>query len=332
MIMWHEDKLFQASNPDSLEELGGIASPAFRLSAQGSLAEAHPLDHVETYDRLFQFFRPLLERFAERLTMVEKAGAKSRRRKTITEDDWQPFHFLKQVIDDKDRHWIGFDFKSGKTAKVFDNGPTGFRLRVARTVQIDVTIPVDEMSNVDMEELQAIILTLPTRTALAGYGLSTSSYFDAHDYAGALLLPAARKYPAIDLCPSPLRSWFSDRDDDFRRSWVSGVNWLTLVGEPFVSALGGIDAICKDLPSDIKIMTSDQAVLFQLGEQPITGEKGEDDEFLPLYHALGRKLQPMGDGCPGREFPRQPVFGSGATEASLLWERRFYDGKWFEES
>lgn len=332
-MTWQVDKLFQPSNPDSLDELGGLATPAFRLSAQGSLKDAHPLDHVAAYDSLFRVFKPILERHAERLTMIEKAGAKSRRRTSITSEDWQPFHYMKDVIDDDDRYWIGFDFKSGKTAQLFDRGPTGFRFRVARTVQLDATISVSAFGRheIDLVALKEAILGLPMRTVIAGYGMATSSYFDGHETARELLIPVAMKYPALDICPSPLRAWFADHDNDFTQSWVAGVNWLTLVAEPFLSTLGGPEAIMKGLPDTIETRTSNNAVLFQLGEQPITGQKGEDDALLPLYNALGQRLKPHGEDCPSGRHPREPVFGSENADLSLLWERRFYDGRWFEE-
>ncbi|MCR6478219.1 DUF3396 domain-containing protein [Variovorax sp. ZS18.2.2] len=329
---WPSDGLFQASDPGSLKELGGVATPAFRLSAQGALREAHPLDHVQAYDRLFQVFKPILQRDAERLTMIEEAVADPRKRTTVTRADWQPFHHLKRVVDNYERYWIGFDFQSGRTARLHDRGPTGFRFRVARSVQVDATIPVSsfERQELDIAALKAAMLGLPVRTALAGYGMATSSHFDRNEPPRSLLLPVARKYPAIDVCPSPLRAWFPNEDHDLGRSWICGINWLTLVGEPFLSVLGGAERLLKGLPRAIEADVSDRAVLFQLGERPITGQKDEDDALLPLYHALGRRLKPFGEGCPSVRWPREPVFGSGAAHSSLLWERRFYDGRWFE--
>lgn len=333
-MAWQNDPLFQAREPDTLKELGAIASPAFRFSGQASLNDAHPLDHVDAYDRLFRVFEPVLRRDAERLMMVEKAGAKARRRSSIKTEDWQPFHHWKNVVEYDDRFWIAFDFKSGRTAQVFDKGPTGFRFRVARSVQIDATVPVETFADggIDIEALKAVMLSLPVRTALAGYGMATSSYFDGYESPFALLEPAARKFPAIDLCPSPRRSWFSDSDDNIKRNWVSGINWLTLVGEPYLTALGGIEAIARGLPPEIAVSASGDKVLFQLGSHPITGESGRDDALLPLYHALGRKLQPIADGTPSKAFPRGPVFGDPKPDESLRWERRFYDGHWFERT
>ena len=333
-MSWHDDDLFKAVHPDSLDELGGIASPAFRLTAQGSLNDAHPLDHVDAYDRLFQVFRPVLERFAERLAFTEVAGAKARRRISITKDDWQPFHHLRSVVPDDDRHWVGFDFKSGKTEKVFDKGPTGFRLRVARTVQVVATVPVSalESGEIDIQRLKDAMLGLPVRSAIAGYGMATSAFFDGHEYARAHMLPVARKYPVLDVCPSPLRAWFSDRDNDVNDNWVTGVNWITLVGEPYLSVLGGADAITNSLPDGIEARVAGNAVLFQIGECPITGQVGVDDGMLPLYRALGDRLKPQGNGCPSQEHPRQPVFGEEYSDSSLLWDRRFFDGRWFEET
>ncbi len=332
MASWYDDKVFQANDLNSLEELGGIATPAFRLSGQGSLNDSHPLDHIQAYDRLFQVFRPILERHAERLIMNDRAGAKARRRKSITAADWQPLQYLKSVVPSDDRWWIGFDFKSGKTAKVF-KGPTGFRLRVARTVQLDATIAVPdfERHDLDLDALRTAILGLPMRSVIAGFGLATSGYFDNHEQALPLLMPVALKYPALDVCPSPLRSWFSDYDQDLNHTWISGINWLTFLAEPFLSALCGADALLRDLPDGVEARVSDNGILFQLGAGPITGQHGVDDAMLPLYHALGRKLEPLGDGCPSARHPREPVFGNDDGDLSLKWERRFYDGCWFEE-
>lgn len=327
--MWQDDALFGSVDQNSLKELGNIATPAFRLSAQASRSEGHPFDHTEAYERLFNLFRPVLEKHAERLMMTDPATGKARRRQKITADDWQPFQFIRQNFDDR-RNWIGFDFKSGVSGKIDDKGPTGFRFRLARTLQLDVTIPVSSFAagEIDIDEMKAAMLALPVRSALAGYGLATSSFFDAYESPRPLLMPVAEKFPVVDLCPSPLRAWSADFDDDLSRAWLSGVNWLTLVGDPILAALGGPERLMEDLPSEVTAHVADRAVLFQLGAFPITGEKGRDDVLLPLYHALGRKLQPFGDGEPSSAFPRQPVFGW--PEQSLAWDRRFYDGAWFD--
>jgi hypothetical protein len=329
-MAWHHDKLFQTDDPNDLDQLGSIATPAFRLSAQGTLRDAHPLDHVAAYDQLFQIFKPFLQRHAERLAMNEKPGGAQRRRKSIQSIDWQPFHHLKNVVPYDDRWFVGFDFKSGTTKQLMGRGPTGFRCRVDKTVQIDATISIPDFESgaLDVEALKTTLLQLPLRTAVAGFGMATSAYFDTRNYPLALLLPVAQKYPVLDVCPSPQRSWFSTNDDSFNHSWISGINWLTLVGEPFVSALGGVSALVNGVPPEVKTTVSRKTVLFQLGDRPITGQHNEDDALLPLYHTIGRKLQPRGDGCPSDKHPRRPVFGDN-TDLSLMWERRFYDGKWF---
>jgi hypothetical protein len=333
-LNWHEGGIFQTSDPNSLEELCGVASPAFRLSAQASLDTAHPHDYVEAYHRLFEVFEPLMKQHAKRLVVNEVGGAKPRRRTSITNADWQPFHHLKTVVPDNDRYWIGFDFQSGKTSELADAGSAGFRFRVANTVQLDVTIPVPEFNEnkIIIGDLKKALLALPVASAQAGYGLKASLYVDDRGWLRKLFVPVARAYSALDVCPSPLRSWFAEHDADFNQYWICGINWPTLIGEPYLSALGGPEVLLEDLPSAIKAEVSDHAMLFQLGERPITGETGKDDELLSLYHALGARLQPLGEGCPSVRHPRGPVFGADGKETSLLWERRFYDGKWFEET
>jgi Protein of unknown function (DUF3396) len=333
-MAWYRDDLFLQRDLGNLEELGGFASPAFRVSAQGSLDTAHPHDHVEAYHRLFEVFEPSLRQNAKRLVVNEVGGAKPRRRTSITNADWRPFHHLKTVVPEDDRHWIGFDFQSGKSSELADAGPAGFRFRVARAVQLDATISVPEFdaNQINLAQLKEALLALPVASAIAGYGLKASLYVDERDWKRELFIPVAKAYSALDVCPSPLRSWFAEHDADFNQSWICGINWLTLIGEPYLSALGGPDVLLEDLPSAIKAEVSDHAMLFQLGEWPITGETGKDDELLSLYHALGARLQPLGEGCPSVRHPRGPVFGVDSKEISLLWERRFYDGKWFEET
>ena len=334
--MWYEDPLFLSKDKNDLTELGSVASPAFRVSVQTSVKKGDPLNFVEEYSAVFDIFEPILRAKAERLTMIEKPGGhKSRRRKSIRPDDWRPFHHMASVLESS--VFVGFDFKSGRSDRLYDIGSTGFRLRVGRTVQLDATISVADYLDgaIDEDRLRAALLNLPLSSAVVGYGMAISSYFDACSKPRELLLPVARKYPALDICPSPLRQWFSldSRKDNTFYHWLSGISWWTIVSEPYLSECGGPDAIRDGLSDEILIDEGRGSILYQLGERPITGEFGEDDDLLPLYFALGQRLAPR-EGCRGSQgMARGYVFGDRLkpfAKASIDWDRRFYDRRWFE--
>jgi Protein of unknown function (DUF3396) len=335
-MAWHDDPIFKG-NPSDPFRLETFASPAFRLSMLASFDQAHPFAYLEAYRTLFDVLRPCLERRAERLLMIEKPGAAARRRKTITPADWDPFGHMASVIPADDGHFIGFQFQSGfrdlgtgdAGENIYDAGPALFRFWVGSIIDLDATISVDDWNSgmLDVERLKAAILQIPASTALAGFGLALS---DLADNSAAVrhqrnLVAVADKYPALDVSHNGRRRWFADYERDLAGYWLAGINWLTFLGEPFLSSLGGADKVTSGLPPAIEVSRSAQGVLFQLGQSPIAGEAGADDLLLSLYRALGEKLKPKAGGHPSKKNPRHPVFGEPYKAESLAWERRFYD-------
>jgi hypothetical protein len=335
--MWYEDALFQ---PQALERpdpdaVSSFASPAFRLAILSSVHTGHPFKHVDAYSKLFDVFKPILQRDAERLLMIETGGGNPRRRKSIKAEDWKPFEHLADKVPADDGFFIGFHYQSGKVElnmqdwdidDVFDKGPTSFLFSVTGCVQLDATIPVADWQSgaLDIDKLLAALKDLPITTGIAGFGLSLSEENGIHGKSGSNLLPIAEKFPALDIARNRYRAWSGYDERKPGLFWLAGINWLTFVGEPLLTTLGGADAISRDLPDAIKVIKNPNWVLFQLGDRPITGEAGVDDDLLPLYLALGAKLKPT-HGSP--ELRRSSVFNK--TDKSNEWERRFYDGKWF---
>ncbi len=335
-MKWYEEPLFDGTSEDERRHVNNFATPAFRLSVQSSIYHGHPLDHVAVYEELFAVFKPILQRDAERLLMTETAGRNPRRRKSIKEGDWHPFEYMRSVIPDDDRYFVGFDFQSGFNGDDrYDIGPTKFYFVTDRNSRLEATIPVAdfEAGSIDIQALKDCLLKLPVFSALAGYGMCISDTFDWPVDGLYRLHPIARKFPVLDICRSDRRQWFSDTDRGFNEYWIGGINWLTLVCEPFVSALGGVKQLTTGLNSAISCDVAGDSILFQLGPRPITGERGKDDDLLPLYFELGERLKPIGEGYPSLTNGSNHVFGTNSMRAeNLKWSRRFYDQQWFEES
>jgi hypothetical protein len=345
-MAWFDDPLFEGE-PDSWHEergeisphqLKNMGKPAFRLSLQSSVFVGHPLDHVEKWRAVFAVFEPILKRDAERLLMIEVAGKNPRRRKSIKAGDWDPFGFLAEKIPDDDRYFIGFDFQSGSNGEDrFDLGPTKFFMDVRASLSLTACVPVSDVESgaLDVGALKAAMLDCPVYSGLAGYGMCLTDTYDWPLHGEDALLPVARKYPVLDLCKDYNRTWMSSQGDDVigKDFWVAGINWLTMVNEPLVQAMGGQARLTEGLDSAITWDVGENGLLFQLGPRPITGEANRDDDLLPLYFELGRRLRPVSGEIPAA-LERHKVFGTQSDaphDLSHAWARRFYDGAWFEE-
>lgn len=333
---WTKDPVFTGTHDwHGRDLLSETARPAFRLGLLSSIHQAHPFKYVDEYQALFEVFEPILRRDAERLKFMEYPG-KWRRRKSIKSEDWRPFAHLKASVPPPDFTFIGFQFQSGKTTleRVYDAGPTSFRVVITDTSWLDATVPVDAIDDgtLDVEALKRALLAIPTRSGFAGYGMCISQeYYDNGPARGSRTYYVARKFPALDAQDLRTRGWANSYDDYPTDTWILGLNWLTLVGEPFLSRMGGLAAVTEGLSPEITWQTGNDTVLFQIGDRPFTGEAGVDDALLPLYFELGARLKPSGDNKPSLTHPNL-VFGSTMLQDSVDWDRRFYDGKWFERT
>ncbi|RUS65018.1 DUF3396 domain-containing protein [Pseudorhodobacter sp. E13] len=342
-MSWTEDPVFEGEQEDRHNQLCLWARPAFRLGLLSSVEQGHPFDYVDDYHALFKVFEPILRRDAERLLMTDRNLKKPRQRKSIKTEDWTPFHYLQEKVSRARPTFIGFNFQSGQTApdgispsgwrahEVHDAGPTGFRWHVTTTSWLDATVPVADIEDgtFDIAALRAALLRLPVRSGLGGYGLCMSQDINGYGpksnaYAA---YPVAVKFPALDTTYLDKRGWLNGDDDKPEKTWILGINWLTLVGEPFLSRAGGIAALTDGLDPRIEWWQGRDTVLFQLGPRPITGQAGVDDDMLPLYRELGARLAPPGDTAPSAAHPRH-LFGNRRDGVSVALERRFYGGKW----
>lgn len=304
MTNWYDDPLFSAQDRQSCQNvfrLDEFAAPAFRLTLQSHWQQGHPFEYRAQYEKLFSVFEPYLRRDADRLVMIETAGRHPRRRTRIRDEDWEPFRALQDAVlagampRDEITEWrfIGFDYQPSPQAEQRSGvASTKFFLHVEDAINLDVTIPLDDFHapDFDLEGLKDALLALPVSTAIAGYGLGFTDSFGSLGAGSWLLEPIAKRYPVLDLYRPADRTWRGGDADDLPEHWLLGINWLTLVGEPFLSRLGGIEAVTDGLDPRITWRAGDGVVLFQLGARPVTGQHDVDDELLPLYVELGARL------------------------------------------
>jgi hypothetical protein len=320
--MWDADPLLARSGGGELAE---AASPAFRVSACFPYRAAHPYVLTGQWEALFALFAPILRDRCDRIQMWDNPGAKARRSKAIQPGDWHPFAHLRSVHSDvDDGMFTGFYFvDASDTRNMRGRGPAAFRFFVGSAIRLDACIPLEDWhaGALDGDALVAALQALPYVSFAAGYGLCLSDRFaegDSGEFLGQLM-PLAARYPALDLVHAEKRTWFDGTEHDFARVGLTGINWLTGVGEPFVTQ-GGRDRLGAGLPADIAIASGPNGIVFRLGPKPLSGEAGVDDAALPLYAALGARLRTvwMPQPCPS------PLFGDDHAHESLVYERRFF--------
>lgn len=331
---WADDPIFAADHSDWAP--GNFSSPAFRLTLQGSVDDAHPFDHAAAYSEIFAAFRPALEGRIERILMIDTTGGSPRRRKSVQPEDWDPVAHLTGKLRREEADAVGFYFQSGKFSPpgyewpTYDTGPAGFELWIGQRVQLTATCAVDDWDRglIDIERVRRAALSVPFLCGAAGFGLARSEEEGRNDDAQETLLPVAARYPALDIAHPQRGYWSMDEEKDPEQFWLQGVNWLTYVGRPFIELLGGADELRSGLPRDIIIDEGPHGTLFQLGSHPIAGTSGDGD-LLRLYRELARRLAPPSglEDDPYSYF--WPVFGEGLEAESRSWERRFDGSDWF---
>lgn len=309
-------------------EIGPEARPAFRICAHLSTATAHPYLFTEQYEALFQLFAPVLKKRCAAVRMWDRPGGSARRGHKIKPEDWRPFERLKSVHSDPETgNFFGFYFVDRDDEKMEGRGPCSFRFFSGLSVRLDACVPLEafETGEIDVRAIIDALQKIPYHSFSAGYGLSLSDRFKngAEMELRAELLPVALRYPAVDLCHMENRTRVPQDEKDAGGYWIGDVNWITGVGEPFLSALGGPAVLMRDVPAGIEASSGRYGVVFRIGDRPITGEAGVDDATLGLYNQLGKLLMPRDH--PSAARPRPPVFGTLKEAESLAWTRRFYD-------
>ena len=134
------------------------------------------------------------------------------------------------------------------------------------------------------------------------------------DLAGVMqkVNPGCFRYPGLDILWLEHVSWRMG-------TRVRGPAWLTFLGQPALSGLGGVAGLRSQLHSlgtTIEPLDSERAII-TLGTWPEAGDL-EQGKTLPAYRELARILDPW--------LYREEHGLQGFTpEEALLWERRFLD-------
>jgi hypothetical protein len=103
---------------------------------------------------------------------------------------------------------------------------------------------------------------------------------------------------------------------------VKNINWLTLVGDPFLLKVGGREAVREQLTTVDGIIVHDlqHGIMIQAGPEPAFGDVNRNEQ-LELYHAVGRILRPL--MIPERDLDLRDRIGG--VEFGKQWVYRFFN-------
>lgn len=326
---WYEDAVFAPGDSDSV---GANATPAFRLSAYFPYERGHPYTNTDSYEALFSCYRPAIEAHCDRVYMYANPGGKARRSKKIAGEDLEPFRYLRKQFDDVEEGvYAGFNFIDENDESAKGGKPFSFRFLTSPVIRLDACVSLDwfQQGKLDVEKVVDALLTIPMYGFVLGYGLSLSDDYASSPYAQlpVNLMPIAAKYSALDILQADMRrdaAGLTARNMEAspENYWIPGINWVTGAGTSVLDAVGGITAVERRLPAQVRVRKSENGAAFTLGPAPIAGAEDGAAGPLGLYRELGRALMPI--GYPNREQAPDPLFGWHHHTESLDWVRRFY--------
>jgi len=123
----------------------------------------------------------------------------------------------------------------------------------------------------------------------------------------------AMRFPGLDvLCPTSDALSCTDG--------IKGVNWLTVVSDPLLARLDGVDAVEAQAGGDFTFHRYQGGAVIQAGERPQMGDR-ERNRWPELYIRLNALLKPI------RAAKTYPFHHYGPrrfdAERSNEWLRRF---------
>lgn len=106
---------------------------------------------------------------------------------------------------------------------------------------------------------------------------------------------------------------------------IKGVNWLTVLGPPWVKKMGGVDVLRKALPEQFLFYPVGEGLLIQAGPVPQLGDRNQK-LWVEHYPTLARLLKPIRvkeHGCFDHAGPHRFT-----PETTMEWLTRFDRDPW----
>lgn len=121
---------------------------------------------------------------------------------------------------------------------------------------------------------------------LTGYGgICLATYMYPAWQEGGPLYVLSRRHTGVD---------FADpyRFREYQRFGLNAVNWLTWVGESFLSRLGGRNGLRGVIVPPLVVHELPEGIMLQAGTEAAWGDVNRGERLEP-YHAAGRTLKPV---------------------------------------
>lgn len=162
-----------------------------------------------------------------------------------------------------------------------------------------------------MIELASIF---PFQSGHAGYSFECSRY--AAEASQTHAWTRSMRHRGIDISRIPQDNKCVGHDA------IKGVNWLTLIGKPFIDMLGGLESISRLLNPEVDVLEVDRGAILKAGGFPGIGDTNRGD-FLPFYKKVYRVVRPLVEIAAERSvaFNLEEDF----VEKTEAWFRRFAD-------
>ncbi|MEN3332476.1 MAG: hypothetical protein V7641_1841 [Blastocatellia bacterium] len=167
----------------------------------------------------------------------------------------------------------------------------------------------DEM----LEFVRDLCAIFPFRSGHAGFCFECSSYEEEQSQTFAW--KRSMRHRGIDI--------FDVANDTVAvgHDGVKGVNWLTILSDPFVKRLGGQKQMRESLSEEIEILPSSGGVIIKCGPQPRFGDTNRRD-FLPDYKEVYALASPLIEVAIKR-YPSLTLEGDDYEAKTIAWLRRF---------
>jgi hypothetical protein len=146
----------------------------------------------------------------------------------------------------------------------------------------------------------------------AGFALNWNHLGDYGTQVKEAMNGFGRRYPGLDMSHPFSTKYIAGKG-------IKGVNWLTLLSQPYIDRLGGVPAIRRAVGSGVTVHELPTGIAIQAGPAPEIGDVNRRNT-LPLYQQVGRALASI------RSTEHPPIFGPEGIQdedATEEWLRRF---------